>query len=179
MNTRGTGPPGKERDRPAKGGQQTGKREIEKERGGRASHGVASEKPGVVSPVAASHVRHTSASRYIYPLSHLLLPLFPSVAFRHPPPPCFSLSVGVSQPPPISLSLSLFVFLLSSLFSFSLSISLFHPSRPYSYSLSSLSPPLFRPQPHGFGLDAGTTAATGIASEGMNRFCFQLKISFS
>lgn len=121
MNTRGTGPPGKERDRPAKGGQQTGKREIEKERGARASHGVASEKPGVVSPVAASHVRHTSASRYIYPLSHLLLPLFPSVAFRHPPPPCFSLSVGVSQPPPISLSLSLFVFLLSSLFSFSLS----------------------------------------------------------
>lgn len=126
MNTRGTGPPGKERDRPAKGGQQTGKREIEKGRGGRASHGVASEKPGVVSPVAASHVRHTSASRYIYPLSHLLLSLFPSVAFRHPPPPCFSLSVGVSQPPPISLSLSLFVFLLSSLLSplSSLSISL-------------------------------------------------------
>lgn len=143
MNTRGTGPPGKERDRPAKGGQQTGKREIEKERGGRASHGVASEKPSVVSPVAASHVRHTSASRYIYPLSHLLLPLFPSVAFRHPPPPCFSLSVGVSQPPPISLSLSLFVFLLPSLFSFSLSLSF--PSFSVLFLLTFLSFPFSFP----------------------------------
>lgn len=32
MNTRGTGPPGKERDRPAKGGQQAGGREEKGER---------------------------------------------------------------------------------------------------------------------------------------------------
>lgn len=37
------------------------------------------------------------------------------------------------------------------------------------------------PQSHGFRLDVlvCTTAATGIALERMNRFCFKLKISFS
>lgn len=66
-----------------------------------------------------------------------------------------------------------------------LSLSLLHKRQP----LPSCVPPtaLFSPSPFlplqlpcCFGLDVvGTIAATGIASEGMNRFCFQLKISFS